>query len=69
MAGMRATMTPYMFFSTDSLPWACGDNETINLLIFISVGKFTIYYFFVLRARIIPITAALPPMMLSRIGR
>lgn len=39
MAGTRATMTPYMFFSTDSLPWACGDNETINLLILFLLGS------------------------------
>jgi hypothetical protein len=30
MAGTRAMITPYMFFSTLSFPWACGDNETIN---------------------------------------
>ena len=32
--GISAIITPYMFFSTLSSPWACGDNDTISLLIF-----------------------------------
>ena len=32
-AGNSASTTPYMFFSTLSVPCACGDSETISLLI------------------------------------
>ena len=33
-AGTNAIITPYILRSTLSVPCACGDNETINLLIF-----------------------------------
>ena len=40
-------MTPYMLRSTVSVPCACGDNDTINLLIVLfTIMGFTIYYLF-----------------------
>ena len=38
-AGIKAMMTPYILRSTVSVPWACGDNETINFpILFLSIS-------------------------------